>query len=55
MMKVREIMRVPDGPNVKVAEATKVFLELRLEQEARDREKAKKKAQNRRKSAGKGR
>ena len=55
MLKVREIVQVPDGPNVKVAEATRVFIELRREQEARDREKKEKKAQARRKSARKGR
>lgn len=54
MLKVREIVQTTDGPNVKLADAQRVFLELRLEREARELEK-KKKAQARRKSAGKGR
>ena len=54
MLKVREIVDVPDGPNVTVAEARRVFRELKLEREARELEK-KKKAQARRKSVGKGR
>ena len=53
MLKVREIIIPPDGPNVTFEQARAVFLELKREREAREREK-KQQAQPRRKSARKG-